>query len=250
MLCKYTVGTETVLFQLTISPSSSYFVFCLLSVQVCRPIHCFGHMSVPIHILAMSLCFLDLSISDIPIGRVVISLYSDQVPRTAANFLHLCKGDTRTPQGVKLTYKGCQFHRVIRDFMVQGGDITAGDGTGGLSIYGSKFEDERMDIHHDRPGLVSMANKGPNTNSSQFFVTLKPCRALDGHHVVFGEVLQGFQLCLKVAKVRTDDNSRPLERVKVDECGELPCLPATEVKHKHRHKHRERGKRKRSRSRS
>ena len=202
----------------------------------------------------MSLCFLDLSISDIPIGRVVISLYADKVPRTAANFLHLCKGDTRTPQGVKLTYKGCKFHRVIKDFMVQGGDITAGDGTGGVSIYGPKFADERMDIHHDRPGLVAMANKGPNTNSSQFFVTLKACRALDGHHVVFGEVAKGFELCLKVAKVRTDDNSVPLERVKVDECGELEALPGTEIKqkhhHRHHHKHKHREERKRSRSRS
>ena len=134
--------------------------------------------------------------------------------------------------------------------MLQGGDITAGDGTGGVSIYGKKFEDEKLDIRHDRQGLVSMANKGPNTNSSQFFITLKPCRALDGHHVVFGEVLLGFELCLKVAKVRTDDNSKPLERVKIDECGEIVSLPAAEPKHKHRHHHRHREERKRSRSRS
>lgn len=200
----------------------------------------------------MSLCFLDLSISDIPIGRVVFSLYHDRVPLTCTNFHQLCTGLTRTPQGIKLTYKGSQFHRVIRDYMIQGGDITAGDGTGGVSIYGKKFDDERLDMQHDKAGLLSMANKGPNTNSSQFFITLKPCKSLDGHHVVFGEVVEGFELCLKVAKVRTDDHYKPLERVKIDECGEIQEIARSvkERKHKHRHRHRHSHSRKRSRSRS
>ena len=118
-------------------------------------------------------------------------------------------------------YLNTCFHRVIKDFMIQGGDFTDGDGTGGCSIYGVKFPDENLTINHDRPGLLSMANSGPNTNNSQFFVTTVQCPHLDGKHVVFGEVIDGMDIVKTIEDTAVDNNERPIEPVRIIKCGIL-----------------------------
>merc|ERR1712070_878519 len=136
--------------------------------------------------------FMDIAIGGEFKGRVLFTLFADTVPKTAENFRALCTGEKGTGKsGKPLSYKNSIFHRVIKSFMIQGGDFTAFSGTGGESIYGEKFDDEAFDVKHEKPFLLSMANAGPGTNGSQFFVTTVPTPHLDGKHVVFGEVVAG-----------------------------------------------------------
>uniref|UniRef100_A0A673U283 Peptidyl-prolyl cis-trans isomerase n=1 Tax=Suricata suricatta TaxID=37032 RepID=A0A673U283_SURSU len=138
-------------------------------------------------------CFFDIAINNQPAGRVVFELFSDVCPKTCENFHCLCTGEKGTGKSTQkpLHYKSCLFHRVVKDFMVQGGDFSEGNGRGGESIYGGFFEDESFAVKHNKEFLLSMANRGKDTNGSQFFITTKPTPHLDGQHVVFGQVISG-----------------------------------------------------------
>ena len=143
-------------------------------------------------------------------GQIIIELFLDIVPKTAENFKVLCKDKM---------YRGIPFHRVIKGFMLQGGDTTNKNGTGGMSIYGSKFEDENFKISHNQPGLLSMANSGADTNGSQFFIITKPTPHLDGKHVVFAKVINGLDIIYKIENTQTDGNDRPINEVIIEDCG-------------------------------
>ncbi|BGP14927.1 hypothetical protein JCM10213_003716 [Rhodosporidiobolus nylandii] len=165
--------------------------------------------------------FFDIAINGNKAGRIVFELFADVTPKTAENFRALCTGEKGIGKmGKPLHYKGSKFHRIIRQFMCQGGDFTAGNGTGGESIYGEKFEDENFDLKHDKPFLLSMANAGPNTNGSQFFITTVPTPHLDGKHTVFGKVLHGRSVVRLMEEAPTKGDA-PTEDIIIEDCGQL-----------------------------
>ncbi|KJH41606.1 peptidyl-prolyl cis-trans isomerase, cyclophilin-type [Dictyocaulus viviparus] len=168
-------------------------------------------------------CFFDISIDGREAGRIVFELFDDVAPRTTENFVKLCTGAAGLGKqsGVQLHYKGSTFHRVIKDFMIQGGDFTTGKGTGGESIYGGLFDDEAFVLKHDEPFLLSMANKGPNTNGSQFFITTKPAPHLNNKHVVFGKVISGTEVVTEIEHLKVNTRSCPIADVIITNCGEL-----------------------------
>jgi peptidylprolyl isomerase len=160
-------------------------------------------------------CFFDISIGGKPAGTIVIGVFGKDTPKTAANFMAICTGKNDK----KLTYKGSKFHRIIPEFMLQGGDITHGNGMGGESIYGAKFPDENFTLKHEGPGYLSMANAGPNTNGSQFFITTVKTSWLDGKHVVFGKVLEGFDEVVKKIEAEGTSSGTPKKEVKITNSG-------------------------------
>jgi len=163
--------------------------------------------------------FFDVSIDGQPKERIEFQLNDDVVPKTAANFRALCTGEKGVGRsGKPLHYKGSSFHRIIPQFMLQGGDFTRGNGTGGESIYGDKFPDENFKIKHDQPGLLSMANAGPNTNGSQFFITTVATPHLDGKHTVFGKVVKGMESVKKIEK-EGSHSGQPKKQVKIVDSG-------------------------------
>nr|CAB3265064.1 peptidyl-prolyl cis-trans isomerase CYP22-like [Phallusia mammillata] len=165
--------------------------------------------------------FFDVSVGGQDIGRIRMELFADVVPKTAENFRQFCTGEYKR-DGIPIGYKGASFHRVIKDFMVQGGDFIHNNGTGLTSIYGGKFEDENFKKQHVGPGLLSMANSGKHTNGCQFFITCAKCDFLNGKHVVFGKVIQESMLVVrKIENVPVGANNKPKLPVVVTQCGEM-----------------------------
>jgi len=174
------------------------------------------------YILSQPATFFDIEIDGKSAGRIVMTLYADVVPKTAENFRCLCTGEKgQTKSGVPLSYKGSSFHRVINDFMIQGGDFTNHNGTGGESIYGEKFEDENFEKKHTRGGLLSMANAGAGTNGSQFFITTVTTPHLDDKHVVFGTVISGYNVVKRIENVPKGENDKPKVSVIIADCGQI-----------------------------
>ncbi|CAE6513996.1 unnamed protein product [Rhizoctonia solani] len=176
----------------------------------------------------MTFCFLRITIDgkkplpETPDNDyIVVQLYNDIVPQTAENFRALCTGEKGIgASGCKLWFQESTFHRVVPGFVIQGGDFTIGNGQGGESIYGRKFADESFECKHDRAGLLSMANSGQNTNTSQFFITLAPQPGLDGKHVVFGEVVEGMEIVEAIENTPTK-NDKPTLEIKIVQSGQL-----------------------------
>jgi peptidyl-prolyl isomerase H (cyclophilin H) len=164
--------------------------------------------------------FFDITIGNQAAGRIKMELFSDACPKTCENFRQLCTGEYKV-NNIPTGYKGSQFHRVIKDFMVQGGDFLKGDGSGSTCIYGDHFPDENFNIKHSGPGLLSMANSGPNTNGSQFFITCAKTDFLDGKHVVFGRLIDGLLTLRKMENVPCGQNNRPKLAILVSECGQM-----------------------------
>lgn len=165
--------------------------------------------------------FFDVEINGESAGRIVMGLFGETVPRTAENFRALCTGEKgKGKSGKPLHYAGSKFHRVIPNFMIQGGDFTHGTGVGGESIYGGKFDDENFKIKHKTPGYLSMANAGPNTQGSQFFITTVQTPWLDGKHVVFGKVIEGMDVVRKVESFGSQ-SGKPAKQIRIAASGEL-----------------------------
>ena len=174
------------------------------------------------HQQGLKRAYFDVSVGGEEKGRIEFELYDDTVPKTVNNFLAICNGFNN------LHYAGCGFHRIIKNFMIQGGDVTKGDGTGGESIYGGKFDDEAFIDTHVEPFLLSMANAGRHTNGSQFFITTAKCPHLDGKHVVFGRVVSGQEIVTLLENAAVDDSDKPLQACVISASGELPTLTSEE----------------------
>jgi peptidylprolyl isomerase len=165
--------------------------------------------------------FFDVAANGRPLGRITMELYADTVPRTAENFRALCTGEKGMGKsGKPLHFRGSGFHRVIPQFMLQGGDFTKGNGTGGESIYGEKFDDENFIHKHTGPGVLSMANAGPNTNGSQFFLCTVQTAWLDGKHVVFGKVVEGMDIVMAIEKLGSQ-SGKTSQTVVISDCGQF-----------------------------
>ncbi|TQS32227.1 hypothetical protein Golomagni_07461 [Golovinomyces magnicellulatus] len=171
------------------------------------------------------LTFFDITLGGEPLGRITFELFKDVVPQTAENFRQFCTGEVKDPSGRPQGYKASKFHRIIKNFMCQGGDFLNGDGTGSACIYGGRkaFQDENFNLKHDQPGLLSMANSGPNTNGCQFFITTVPTPFLDGKHVVFGKVVDGMDVVRKMEATKTGYRGKdvPNNDVVISQCGEM-----------------------------
>ncbi|KAL9877750.1 peptidyl-prolyl cis-trans isomerase-like isoform 3-T3 [Glossina fuscipes fuscipes] len=208
--CQMTFGVSQPVAILARKPASSLaaiktsqFQFRFLSV---RNLSSKGKMGLP-------RVFFDMTADGQPLGRIVMELRADVVPKTAENFRALCSGEKG------FGYKDCVFHRIIPNFMCQGGDFTAQNGTGGKSIYGNKFDDENFILKHTEPGILSMANAGPNTNGSQFFITTVKTSWLDNRHVVFGKVIEGLETVKKM-EAYGGQSGRPAKRIVIEDCGQ------------------------------
>ncbi|KAF7841188.1 peptidyl-prolyl cis-trans isomerase CYP21-1 [Senna tora] len=178
--------------------------------------------------------FLDVDIDEQRLGRIIVGLYGQVVPKTVENFRALCTGEKgKNSNGVKLHYKGTPFHRIISGFVIQGGDIVHRDGTGYESIYGGTFPDENfkiknshaglsLKIHSMLAGVVSMVNSGPDSNGSQFFITTVKASWLDGEHVVFGKVIEGMDNVFAIEGSAGTYNGKPRKKVIISDSGEIP----------------------------
>ncbi|EEH21601.1 peptidyl-prolyl cis-trans isomerase H [Paracoccidioides brasiliensis Pb03] len=166
--------------------------------------------------------FFDITLGGQELGRIKMELFADVTPRTAENFRQFCTGEAKNARGKSQGYKGSKFHRVIKEFMIQGGDFINGDGTGSASIYGSgKFADENFKISHDGPGLLSMANSGPNTNGCQFFITTTATPFLNNKHVVFGQVIEDKDNVVRRIENTNTKRDKPNQDVVIAQCGQI-----------------------------